>query len=359
MSTAGKRLLALVVAVVLVGAAIGIRAAIDGGGGDSSSSSTPSNGGGRPTLLCAAELEQACNALARSHDLDITVEPAGVSTDRIATVPDDQVRDLGFDGWLTLSRNAEIVRDRRRRASLEPALGASTSRIARSPLVIGIWKDRAAALAPTCPGRQITWKCIGNAAGRPWTASGGQPGWGSVKPGHADPATTGVGLLVIGQEATSYFGRSDLSLDDYSGDAFLGWFDRLESSVRTIDSFQQMLAGGPALYDMVGTTESDAAPALARATRDLRDQVELLYPAPVATADVVFAPVEGAADADELRDLVTGDAGRAALAGAAWRVEGEPRAQGVPDTPPLPARDNLPDAGSLQALLETWREVTA
>jgi hypothetical protein len=356
MSTARKRLLALVVAVALVGAALGIRAAIDSGDG---SSSSPSAAGGRPSLLCAAELEAACSALARNNDIEVSVEPAGVTTDGLSTLPDDQLRDLGFDGWLTLSRDAAIVRDRRDRASLAPALGASTDRIARSPLVIGIWKDRAAALASTCADRAVTWKCIGDAAGRPWTASGGQPGWGTVKPGHADPATTGEGLLVIGQEATSFFGRSNLSLDDYSDDAFLGWFDRLESSVRDIDSFEQMLAGGPALYDMVGTTEADAAPALARATRELRGQVELLYPAPVATADVVFAPIEGAGGADRLRDVVTGDDGRAALAAAGWRVDGEPRARGVPATPPLAARDNLPDAGSLQALLQTWREVTA
>jgi hypothetical protein len=180
-----------------------------------------------------------------------------------------------------------------------------------------------------------------------------------VKPGHADPATTGVGLAVIGQEATSYFGRADLTLDDYSDDAFLEWFGRLENSVRGIDAFEQMLVGGPAAYDMVGTTEADAAPALARATPDLRAKVDLLYPAPVATADVVYTPAVGADGADPLRDLLTGDDGRAALARSGWRVEGAPRAPGVPSTPPLPPRDHLPDAGSLEALLQTWREVTA
>ena len=313
MSNAGKRLLALVVAVALVGGALLARAAIDddGGGGDSSGS----DGGGRPTLLCARELEQACRELQRDHDVEIDIVAAGLSTDEIATVPDDRIRDLGFDGWLTLSRNAEIARDRRTRASLAPAIEEPSERIARSPLVIGIWKDRAGALAPACQDRQITWRCIGELAGRPWvTLAQGQPAWGVLKPGHSDPATTGEGLLVIGQAASSYFGRSDLTLDDYADDGFLEWFGRLENAVRLTDSpFEQMLVGGAALYDMVGTTEAEAGPELARASRDRREQVDLLYPSPVATADVVYAAVAGADGADDLRDLVTGDDGRAAL----------------------------------------------
>jgi hypothetical protein len=73
----------------------------------------------------------------------------------------------------------------------------------------------------------------------------------------------------------------------------------------------------------------------------------------------VYAPVVGADGADDLRDLVTGDDGRAALARAGWRVDGEPRAAGVRATPRLGPTDELPDAGSLEALLDTWREVTA
>jgi hypothetical protein len=357
-STGAKRLLALVVAIALVGAALVARSAIDDDGDGSASSSDGE--GGRPTLLCAREVEQACQELQREHAIAIDVAPAGLTTDELATVPDDGIRDLGFDGWLTLSRDAEIARDRRERASLAPALGASSERIARSPLVIGIWKDRAAALAPACEDRQISWRCVGEVAGRPWaTLAGGQPAWGAVKPGHGDPSTSGEGLLVIGQAASSYFGRSDLTLDDYADDGFLEWFGRLENAVRLTDApFERMLVGGAALFDLVGTTESEAGPQLVRASRDRREQVDLLYPSPVATADVVYAPVAGADGADDLRDLVTGDDGRAALARAGWRVDGESAAPGVRDTPRLPAGDELPDAGSLEALLDTWREVT-
>jgi hypothetical protein len=244
---------------------------------------------------------------------------------------------------------------RRERNTFAPATGEPSDPIARSPLVIGMLRDRAAALDVAC-GSEITWKCIGDVAGRPWPDAGGEPAWGQVKPAHANPETIGEGLLVIGQAATNFYdGRTDLSIDDYASDEFLAWFSRLEDAVRPVP-FEQIFT--PGIVDMVGTFESVAGPELAAATRDSRERVRLLYPAPVATADVVYVPALDADGADDLGELVAGDDGRAALARDGWRVDDEPRATGVPATPPLPARENLPDAGSLQALLETWREVT-
>ncbi len=357
MSVGAKRLLALVVAVALIGLAVVLRPVVFGDDDDGGSAG---DDGRPPRLLCVTELEAVCEALADEHDVDVQVEQAGVSVDRIASLPDAQLRDLGFDGWLTLSRDAEIASQRRERNTFAPALGTPSEPIGRSPLVIGIWRDRAEALRSVCTG-ELTWRCIGDVAGREWVDAGGDPAWGRVKPAHANPETTGEGLLVIGQAATNFYdGRTDLSIDDYADDAFLGWFSQLEDNARIEPEspFEQMLVGGAALYDMVGTLEAQAGPELARASRDRRDQVRLLYPAPVATADVVYAPAVDADGADELADLLTGDDGRSALARAGWRVDGESRAPGVPDTPPLPAGDNLPGAGSLQALLDTWREVT-
>jgi hypothetical protein len=352
MTVAAKRILALFVAVILVGAAVGIRALV-GGGGDSGGD----GGSDEPlSLLCASELG-VCEALASSNpDLDVTVAPAGTSADELAT---GDLRSLGYDGWLTLGREAEIARDARERAGLPRTLGRPTPPIARSPLVLAVWKDRGEVLASHCGGT-LDWRCIGEVAGASWTSIGGQGAWGSVKPGHADPAVNGDGLLVIGQAATSFFGRSDLSRDDYTDDAFLDWFGRLERSIRFDpgSAFERMLVGGPAVYDIVGTTEAEAAPLLAGASADRRASLRLLYPSPVASADVVYVPITSAPGADELGDRLTGDDGRTALAAAGWRVDGEPRAKGIPAKPVLPARANLPSAGSLEALLETWREVT-
>jgi hypothetical protein len=352
-STPAKRLLALLGAVVLVLGAVGIRAVIDGGDGDSG------GGGGRDrplTLLCAAELG-VCEDLASSDlGIDVTIAPAGTSADDLAS---GDLAALGYDGWLTIGREAEIARDARERAGLPRSLGPPTVPIGRSPLVLALWKDRGEVLARHCGGA-VDWRCIGDVAGTSWESIGGQPAWGAVKPGHADPSVDGTGLSVIGQAASNFFGRVDLSRDDYADDAFLDWFGRLERSIRFDpgSAFERMLVGGPAIYDAVGTTEAEAGPLLASASTDRRRQVRLLYPAPVASAEAVYVPIRGASGADALGEVVTGDEGRAALARAGWRVDGEPRATGIPAKPVLPARANLPSAGSLEALLETWREVT-
>jgi hypothetical protein len=354
MSIAAKRLLALGVAVVLIGAAFGIRTVVDGG------SDGGSGGGGGSdralSLLCSGELG-VCDALAQGDfNIDVTVAPAGTSVGDLAT---GDLQSLGYDGWLTFGREAEIAREARDRAGLPRTLGRPTVPIARSPLVLAVWKDRGDVLASHCGGT-FDWRCIGDVAGTPWAAIGGQSAWGTVKPGHADPSVDGDGLLVIGQAASQFFGRSDLSRDDYTDDAFLEWFGRLERSIRFDpgSAFERMLVGGPAIYDVVGTTEAEAAPLLANASADRRAHLRLLYPSPVASADVVYVPITGASGAGDLGDVLTGDDGQAALAAAGWRVDGEPRAKGIPATPALPARPNLPNAGSLEALLETWSEVT-
>lgn len=359
MSSGAKKGLAIVAALVMVGAALGLRALLDGD--DDGGANGGHQRSGPPRLLCATELAAACEDLASDHDIAVTIAPAGTTVTELTRTLDDDVDDLGYDGWLTFARDAEIVNSERERLALAPALDEPSEAIGRSPLVLAAWKERAAALAPRCGG-ELTWKCLGDVAGRPWAAVGGDAAWGTVKPGHTNPETTGEGLAIIGQAASQYFGRSDLDLADYDDGGFLDWFSRLERSVpfgtaADASPFERMLVAGPAAFDVVATTEAEAGPGLARASRDRRNAVEVLYPSPVATADVVFASVAGH-DTD-LADTVTGDDGRAALARAGFRVDGEDRAPGVPDRPALPKHSNLPPAGSLVALLQTWREVTA
>lgn len=356
MSTGLKRLIAVAVAIALIFAALLIHGDIGGsGGGDSAD-----HGDGTQRLLCSTEVATACDQLAQENGIEVDVQPAGDTVAQLSTLSDADLRALGYDGWLTLERDAAIVGDARARAQLEPAFDDVSEPIGRSPLLLAVWKERAAVLAKACGG-ELTWKCLGTVAGTRWASIGGDPGWGDVKPGHADPQTTAEGLAIIGQAASQYFGRVDLSLNDYEDDAFLEWFTRLERAVPTGAAdeapFERMLAAGPAAFDVVATTEAEAGPLLAAAAPDRRDAVTLLYPAPVATADVVYASIVGG-DTD-VGDTVTGDDGRSALAQAGFRVDGEDRAAGVPDRPPLPKRSNLPGAGALEALLQTWREVTA
>ncbi len=341
----------------MIGGAVLVRGWID----DDKSKGNGSDDGGTPVLLCATELAELCDELAESGEVDVVVESARTTTERLSSLSDDARRSEPYDGWVAFGRDIEIVREARQRTALRPVLESPSDAIGRTPLLLAIWRDRAAALEQDCGG-EVTWRCLGDVAGEPWRAHGGDVAWGDVKPGHADPSASGEGLAVIGQAAAEYFDRTDLSRDDYLDDGFFEWFTRLEGAVPagggTGDEspLVRMLTAGPASFDVVATVEAEAGPLLASVSRDRRDRVRLLYPAPVATVDVRFASfVDGD---DDLFDLVTGDDGRAALARAGYRVDDEDRARGVPDTPSLPRRANLPDAGALEALLDTWREVT-
>jgi len=343
-----RRVFAVVAAIAMVAGSLALRSRLDKKSADQALVLR---------LTCATELESPCMALAKDDSrIKVTVEAAGLTADRLAT----NEGDVGLDGWLSTAPWPDIVDQERRVHSLEPLFASSRPTLARSPLVIAMWKDRAAALGGHCGGT-VGWRCLGDAAGTAggWPAIGGRAEWGPVKVGHGPPATDGVGLLVLGQAVGSWFGRPEVSTIDLDDSAFQGWFGGLERSVPTSagSPLETMLATGPAAFDAVGTTEAEAGPQLARAARG--KQVDLLYPSPMATADVVLAVPPGRAKAPAtLRGVVGGSAGRRALAVAGWRVDGEAKAQGVSDTPALPAAANLPAPGLLDALRARWHEVT-
>ncbi|HEX2063256.1 MAG TPA: substrate-binding domain-containing protein, partial [Acidimicrobiales bacterium] len=285
--------------------------------------------------------------------LSVTVEPAGVTATRLSAGALQ-----GVDGWLVTRPWAETVGAARERAGLEPALGVGPV-VARSPVVLAVWPDRAEALRGHCPAGRIEWACLGDRAGQRWEELGGQPAWGLVKPGHADPGHEATGLVVLGAAATGFFGNADFSrVEIEEDDRFRGWLRRLERAVPTFrpsagTPLQDMLLKGPAAFDVVGTTEAEGRALLAAAARS--DKPVLLYPAPVATADLVLASSGSGPASQQLARLLRGEAGRQALARDGWRVgRGAPPA----GSPPLAPGPGLPDAGVLQALLQAWREAT-
>lgn len=325
-----RRLLALIGALLMVGGALAIRSTIDddNGGG--------SNGDGTLRLLCASELANVCDELDRIDGVEVDQVDAGSVTD-----DSDQLGD--YDGWLTFERSAQRVRQARERAQLDPVIERASAPIARSPVIIAIAQQRAEVLAEHCGG-DITWQCIGDVGGTPWQSIGGSITWGDVKPAHADPEDTAEGLVIIGQQAAHFFGRENLSTFDFEDDGFLDWLGNVKPPELVSNGFDGLLTTRSATYDVVATLEARTDTALAQ-----RERVELIYPAPVATADVVYASV---VDGDsELFDIVTGDDGQDALLSAGFRLDDE-------GEPGLPRDSNLPPAGALEALLQTWREVT-
>jgi hypothetical protein len=338
-----RRAVALAAAAAVVAAALFVRSRLDRRGEERSTTAR---------LICSVELEQACQAL-RGADSRVllTVEPAGVTADRVATALDDP----GLDGWLVPEPWPDIVEARRRARSLPPLFATERTAVARSPLALVVWMDRQKALVDSgrCPGG-AGWKCLGEAAGGPWTASGGNTEWGSPKLGLGDPLTDAVGLLVLGQAVASWFGRTDLSTIDLESDDFARWFSALGRAVppSATSPLGLMLVAGRAQYDATGTVEAEAGPLKLTSARG--GELDLLYPSPMATADVTLAAVGGApstvwrlAEAEELRQALT-DGG--------WRVTGEGTIRGI-STDPLPPTNGLPPAGLLDALRDRWRQV--
>jgi hypothetical protein len=178
-----------------------------------------------------------------------------------------------------------------------------------------------------------------------------------VKPGEPAPDTTAAGLLSLGEATASYFGSSGFASNDFSDAGFRAWFTRLVQAVPSYPvsprtPLDDMLFTGPASFDLAGSTEAAAGPAIA-SSRD-SGRLTILYPSPLTTADVVLAPVAGSPAGGRLMKLMQSDDAAAALAAAGWRVEGQPHAPGVPDQPELAAESNVPKAGVLQALRSLW-----
>ena len=163
-TTGTRRLLAVAAAVVIVGAAIVVRGVLD----DPGEPPPPSQ-----TLLCAAELGDACAAL-QGDGVDVVVEPAGTSIDRLSKLGDRESKAPGFDGWLAPVPAAEMVDDARTGAGLNPLFDTASDPIGRSPLVIAMWPDRAAVLSAHC-GRASTGAASAASPGRSGARSAGRP----------------------------------------------------------------------------------------------------------------------------------------------------------------------------------------
>lgn len=319
-----KRALAALAAIAMVGAALWVRAGRDG---REQQAAQPRR------VVCSTELAAVCDALVQAGDLlvDTAVEPAATTADRLGTNTDP-----GIDAWIVVAPWPALVEQRRARAQLPPLFTATSPPVARARLGLVAWKDRAAALG--CP---LTWRCVGDAAGSGWAARG-HPEWGPVKPGLPSPREA-TGLLALGQVVTSYFGRADVGTNDLDADdAFGGWFESLARAVpRFDDPLTRMLAQGRSAYDVVAATEADVRTVVATAAR--RDDVTAVYPAPMATADVVVATTAGGGP---VAAAVRAGAARTALRESGWRTEPAARTGG----------NGLPDAGLLDALLTRWEQ---
>ncbi len=329
------RVLAVLAAVAMVVGAIVVRANLDNNGAGGTTSPTTLR------IVCATELAAVCEAL--DGQVGTTVEDASTTAARLTTVGDGQEPPL--DGWLVTAPWPEIVDGARSRAGSEPFLDVGDV-LARSPVVLAVNTTRSKVLAARC-NAEVGWKCVGDAAGVAWQdLPNGRPEWGPVKVGHP-PATTAGGLTIAGAAAVGYFdGSTDLSATELADRGFQNWLRRLESGPQIPGSPLLTMLSRPSAFDVVGALEAEAGPAIATASAT---KPVLLYPSPVATADVVLATSDGGAGR-RVAELLAGTAARRALAAAGWRVDGVPPAAGIRTSVKLPTTSNLPEPDVLDAL---------
>jgi hypothetical protein len=327
-----RRVLALVAAAAMVAGSLAIRSRLDG---DAQDAANPLR------VVCAAELGPVCDAVRRTS-ATVTIEPAATTAERLGRSGAD---DPGVDGWLVPAPWPQIVDGRRSQGGQNPLFGDVGAPLARSRLALVLSRALVDRLSPRC-GPAIGWKCLGEAA------AANPP---QAKPGHPDPTSDAFGALVVGQAAAAYFGRADdLSTFDLDNPDFDRWFRALERAapapVSGASRLNEMLGTNFAAYDAVGTIEAEALPILNAAAASNR--VMVLYPSPMATADVVLAS-SGGATSRRVREVAGGDAVRRALATAGWKAEGiNPR-----DDLPLPPTNGLPSPGFLDALRSRSEEV--
>jgi hypothetical protein len=339
-----SRVLAVLAAAAMVLGAVVVRDRMDGVDGGA--------GGDRIDLRCGTEFVEVCRSLAAEVDgVDVTVEDEATTAAELVDLPRDAA--APFDVWLTTGPWPAMVDEARARSGRDTAaLAAPTATGARSPAVIVGRADRFEALSAECGG-PVTWACIGRSAGLPWTAVGGAPTWGVLKPGLPEP-DGGTGLVVLAQAVASQLGRTDYASNDFDDDPTFGpWFDQLVGAAKAAnpsgaDPLTRYLVV-PAEFGFVGALEATAGPAVARAAG--RGEARTVVPEPVATASVSLVPAaggRGAAAADRVGDRLP-----ALLAGAGWQVPGQPAAPGVGGGT-LPETDGLPAPGVLEALRARW-----
>jgi hypothetical protein len=216
-----------------------------------------------------------------------------------------------------------------------------SKRLARTRVGLVIWKEREAVLERSCGGA-IGWKCLGNAAGKPWTAIGGKPEWGPVSVALPDASATATGTVVLGAATSSFFGQPDVGLLDIEENPEYGtWLSNLRRGNVDADVARMLAAGNPSIANAAAGLEVAVRPVVAAAAS--RDKVTVIYPSPVATADVYLGTI-GSKRGSRLAEILGGDVGRAALTKAGWTMSNAG----------LQPVSYLPTPGLLAALRSKW-----
>lgn len=335
-----RRLLAVLVAVGLVLAAAEARSRLVDG-------ETSPAAADDLRVVCVRELAPVCDAITTATPP--VVEDAATTVERFAE------GDPGLDVWLTLVPWPEVAAAASAQAGMSEVAATSSPVLARSPALIVARRDRLRALEPTCDGGRLTWRCVGDAAGRSWADLDGDPAWGRVKVGLDNPERSAEGLLSLSQATSDFFDGEEWTSRSLDSTDYFTWLSGLGAAVEQAAGqtpLERMLLTGGADYEFAGALEATAVPLL-RSAPQRAAQLDVRGVEAVITADVVVVGY-GEAGAPAVESVTAQVEG--ALADAGWRVAGTPPPS-ESRIPALPEDNGLPSAAALEALRQLWIEV--
>lgn len=299
--------MALVVAVVLVGAAFVVRGLVWGGRGNlfGGDAATASDAVVVP-LVCADEIGAFCRDVVDHFaatkptvdDRPIRVELTQMDSAAAAeAIVERRSRPLA---WIPASSAwvDEVNTRYRARNGTDVFLKSGEYQVlpvAESPMVLLVQADRKPALEAHCGGT-ITWQCLHTAVTDPggWHSIGGDPTWGLVKFKHANPIQVNSGMLSLVLMAYGYYGDiADLTPAQVADPGLRDFVTDIEASV---DSFPRspadfdlnLVSFGASNYDVAATYEFTAVKAIANAP-GRGFELALVYPPQINRSDFPFA----------------------------------------------------------------------
>jgi hypothetical protein len=335
-----RRLLAVLLAVGLVLAAVQIRARLFADGPD------PAVLDGL-RVVCVEELASVC---------DEALQPIGVAPvgqEAAATVARFADREPGIDVWVTFEPWPELAANVRDGAGLPELTSVSSAVLARSPVLLAAQRDRLAALEQACGG-DVTWRCIGDRSGDPWSDLDAPAGWGDVDVAFNRPTDTAEGLLTLVQVTSSNFDGGPVTSRAVGTPEYFAWLAELGRSAKQVSGqtpLDRMLVTGAADVEFTGVIEGAARPKL-RSASSSAERIELREPTPTVTADVraVGYGAAGEASVETIAAQVSD-----ALADAGWqRVDAASSESEAAGTAGL----DTPSPAALELLRTTWRDVS-
>ncbi len=189
-----------------------------------------------------------------------------------------------------------------------------------SPLVFGVWKERAQILQRKY--NSIDWQSISQAVAlRSWSDIGGQSDWGQVKLGQTRPDQSNSGLLSIALQAYAFYKiQRGLTVEQIQNNDFLKYFQNLEGAVQLFGRSSgtylknEVITRGPASYDIIPiyenlilTNEQDATNRWKMSLLPFYPSVNILSDHPFAILHADWASKDEQQAAVAFRDFLLSD----------------------------------------------------